>query len=105
VCCLQIFPRRTNLAVQSLVDGYSHIVRIVNKNLLTCRCREIMRNSPTALRVLKAALNAAEDGQAGIQVLHLLPPQCVHALRVCDWVQNVQESCCAVHWLSCNGVL
>lgn len=27
-----------------------------------------MRNSPTALRVLKAALNAAEDGQAGIQV-------------------------------------
>lgn len=31
------------------------------------RCREIMRNSPTALRVLKAALNAAEDGQAGIQ--------------------------------------
>jgi 1,4-dihydroxy-2-naphthoyl-CoA synthase len=38
-----------------------------------CRCREIMRNSPTALRVLKAALNAAEDGQAGIQVVHVLP--------------------------------
>eukprot|EP00195_Chlamydomonas_chlamydogama_P006856 CAMPEP_0202911746 /NCGR_PEP_ID=MMETSP1392-20130828/55789_1 /ASSEMBLY_ACC=CAM_ASM_000868 /TAXON_ID=225041 /ORGANISM="Chlamydomonas chlamydogama, Strain SAG 11-48b" /LENGTH=343 /DNA_ID=CAMNT_0049602373 /DNA_START=42 /DNA_END=1073 /DNA_ORIENTATION=- len=32
-------------------------------------CREIMRNSPTALRVLKAAMNAAEDGQAGIQEL------------------------------------
>lgn len=32
-------------------------------------CREILRNSPTALRVLKAALNAAEDGQAGIQEL------------------------------------
>ena len=31
------------------------------------RCREIMRNSPTALRILKAALNATEDGQAGIQ--------------------------------------
>lgn len=30
-----------------------------------------MRNSPTALRVLKAALNAAEDGQAGIQVTML----------------------------------
>ena len=29
-------------------------------------CREIARNSPTALRFLKAAMNAAEDGQAGI---------------------------------------
>ena len=34
-----------------------------------CRCREMMRNSPTALRLLKSALNAAEDGQAGIQQL------------------------------------
>jgi len=32
-------------------------------------CREMMRNSPTALRILKAAMNAAEDGQAGIQEL------------------------------------
>ncbi len=32
------------------------------------RCREILRNSPTALRVLKSAMNAAEDGDAGIQV-------------------------------------
>eukprot|EP00878_Enallax_costatus_P002351 GHUV01002527.1.p1 GENE.GHUV01002527.1~~GHUV01002527.1.p1 ORF type:complete len:336 (+),score=103.71 GHUV01002527.1:2133-3140(+) len=32
-------------------------------------CREIMRNSPTAIRLLKSALNAAEDGQAGIQQL------------------------------------
>ncbi|PNH09997.1 1,4-Dihydroxy-2-naphthoyl-CoA synthase, peroxisomal [Tetrabaena socialis] len=32
-------------------------------------CREMLRNSPTALRILKAALNAAEDGQAGIQEL------------------------------------
>ncbi|GFH09329.1 naphthoate synthase [Haematococcus lacustris] len=32
-------------------------------------CREMLRNSPTALRVLKSALNAAEDGQAGIQEL------------------------------------
>lgn len=32
-------------------------------------CREIMRNSPTAIRALKAAMNAAEDGQAGIQEL------------------------------------
>lgn len=29
----------------------------------------MMRNSPTALRLLKSALNAAEDGQAGIQQL------------------------------------
>lgn len=28
-----------------------------------------MRNSPTAIRLLKAAMNAAEDGQAGIQDL------------------------------------
>jgi naphthoate synthase len=32
-------------------------------------CREMLRNSPTALRVLKSAMNAAEDGQAGIQEL------------------------------------
>jgi hypothetical protein len=30
---------------------------------------QIVRNSPTALRILKAAMNAAEDGQAGIQEL------------------------------------
>eukprot|EP00803_Ostreobium_quekettii_P011063 evm.model.scf_76.15 EVM.evm.TU.scf_76.15 scf_76:108868-112908(+) len=29
-------------------------------------CREILRNSPTAIRVLKAALNATEDGQSGL---------------------------------------
>ncbi|KAK9821410.1 hypothetical protein WJX74_010602 [Apatococcus lobatus] len=32
-------------------------------------CREILRNSPTALRLLKSALNAAEDGHAGLQQL------------------------------------
>lgn len=32
-------------------------------------CRQILSNSPTALRVLKSAMNAAEDGQAGIQQL------------------------------------
>ena len=31
-------------------------------------CREMVRNSPTALRILKSALNAAEDGHAGLQV-------------------------------------
>ncbi|KAK2636507.1 hypothetical protein Ddye_031299 [Dipteronia dyeriana] len=32
-------------------------------------CREILRNSPTALRVLKSALNAVDDGHAGLQEL------------------------------------
>jgi naphthoate synthase len=32
-------------------------------------CREILENSPTAIRVLKAALNADCDGQAGLQEL------------------------------------
>jgi naphthoate synthase len=32
-------------------------------------CREILQNSPTALRFLKAALNADCDGQAGLQEL------------------------------------
>lgn len=31
-------------------------------------CREILRNSPTAIRVQKAALNAVDDGHAGLQV-------------------------------------
>ena len=32
-------------------------------------CREILGNSPLAIRLLKAALNADCDGQAGLQVL------------------------------------
>ncbi|PQM42693.1 1 4-dihydroxy-2-naphthoyl-CoA synthase peroxisomal [Prunus yedoensis var. nudiflora] len=32
-------------------------------------CREILRNSPTAIRVLKSALNAVDDGHAGLQQL------------------------------------
>ena len=32
-------------------------------------CREMARNSPTALRVMKAALNAVDDGAAGLQEL------------------------------------
>ena len=28
-----------------------------------------MRNSPTALRLLKSAMNAVEDGQSGLQQL------------------------------------
>lgn len=32
-------------------------------------CREILRNSPTALRLVKAAVNAVDDGAAGMQQL------------------------------------
>ncbi|XP_023543442.1 1,4-dihydroxy-2-naphthoyl-CoA synthase, peroxisomal [Cucurbita pepo subsp. pepo] len=32
-------------------------------------CREILRNSPTAIRLLKSALNAVDDGHAGLQAL------------------------------------
>ena len=32
-------------------------------------CRRIMQNSPTAISCLKAALNADEDGQAGMMQL------------------------------------
>ncbi|EEF37000.1 1,4-dihydroxy-2-naphthoyl-CoA synthase, peroxisomal [Ricinus communis] len=32
-------------------------------------CRQILRNSPTAIRVLKSALNAVDDGHAGLQEL------------------------------------
>jgi naphthoate synthase len=32
-------------------------------------CREILANSPLAIRLLKASLNADCDGQAGLQVL------------------------------------
>ncbi|GAB2272921.1 hypothetical protein Dimus_007737 [Dionaea muscipula] len=30
-------------------------------------CREILRNSPTAIRVLKSAINAVDDGHSGLQ--------------------------------------
>jgi naphthoate synthase len=32
-------------------------------------CREMLRNSPMALRLLKASMNAADDGLAGVQQL------------------------------------
>ena len=32
-------------------------------------CREILRNSPMAIRLLKSSLNAADDGLAGVQQL------------------------------------
>jgi naphthoate synthase len=32
-------------------------------------CREILQNSPMAIRLIKASMNAADDGLAGIQQL------------------------------------
>lgn len=32
-------------------------------------CREMLRHSPMALRLLKAGMNAADDGLAGVQQL------------------------------------
>ncbi|KAJ6847619.1 uncharacterized protein M6B38_276720 [Iris pallida] len=46
------------------------VVQLENLELETLKwCREILRNSPTAIRVLKSALNAVDDGHAGLQEL------------------------------------
>ncbi|KAK3268361.1 hypothetical protein CYMTET_23131 [Cymbomonas tetramitiformis] len=37
------------------------------EEMLMRRCREMLKNSPTAMRLIKAAMNAAEDGHAGLQ--------------------------------------
>ena len=43
--------------------------RATNQSVRDPRRRRILENSPTAIACLKAALNADEDGQAGIQTL------------------------------------
>ena len=48
-----------------LVNAVVPLARLEQETLVWCR--EMLRNSPTALRVLKSALNAAEDVQAGLQ--------------------------------------
>ena len=53
----------------SLCQGVMQVTVAASDYLLPCRCREIMRNSPTALRLLKSAMNAVEDGQSGLQQL------------------------------------
>lgn len=46
------------------------VVQLENLEKETVKwCREILRNSPTAIRVLKSALNAVDDGHAGLQEL------------------------------------
>ena len=61
----------------------------------------MLRNSPTALRLLKCALNAADDGHAGIQVR----PETSNLPRpltlMCRAMQRV--SCTALKGALCTG--
>lgn len=57
--------RRAQALAMGLVNAVVPLARLEQETLVWCR--EMLRNSPTALRVLKSALNAAEDGQAGLQ--------------------------------------
>ena len=50
-----------------LVNAVVPLARLEEETLTWCR--EILANSPTAIRLLKAALNADCDGQAGLQQL------------------------------------
>jgi len=65
------FLARLYDAKQALDMGLVNtVVPLVDLERVTIQwCREILRNSPTAIRLIKAAMNAAEDGQAGIQQL------------------------------------
>ena len=45
------------------------VVPYENLETETMWCKEILKNSPIAIRCLKAALNADCDGQAGLQEL------------------------------------
>ncbi|XP_052727501.1 1,4-dihydroxy-2-naphthoyl-CoA synthase, peroxisomal isoform X4 [Vigna angularis] len=46
------------------------VVPLENLEIETIKwCREILSNSPTAIRVLKSALNAVDDGHSGLQEL------------------------------------
>jgi naphthoate synthase len=58
-------------AAQALAMGLVNaVVPLAELEAETIRwCREILANSPTAIRCLKAALNADCDGQAGLQEL------------------------------------
>jgi naphthoate synthase len=58
-------------AKQALDMGLvNHVVPLIELERETVKwCREILANSPMALRCLKAALNADCDGQAGLQEL------------------------------------
>ena len=65
------FLCRQYTAQQALAMGMvNHVVPLADLEKETVQwCREILQHSPTAIRLLKAALNADCDGQAGLQQL------------------------------------
>ena len=65
------FLARMYDAKQALEMGLvNHVVPLyILEEETVAWCREMLANSPTAIRVIKSALNAAEDGHAGIQEL------------------------------------
>ena len=62
----RLYDARTALS-WGLVNAVGPLPLLQEEALVLCR--EMLRNSPTALRVLKAALNAVDDGAAGLQEL------------------------------------
>ncbi len=65
------FLCRSYSAQEALEMGLVNVVTSVTEleEVTVQWCREMLANSPTALRALKAALNADCDGQAGLQEL------------------------------------
>ena len=65
------FLCRSYSAQEALDMGLVNVVTSVTEleEVTVQWCREMLANSPTALRALKAALNADCDGQAGLQEL------------------------------------
>jgi naphthoate synthase len=63
--CRQYNARRA--FEMGLVNAVVPLAKLEEETILWCR--EILKNSPTAIRCLKAALNADCDGQAGLQEL------------------------------------
>ena len=50
-----------------LINAITRLEDLEQEGILWAR--EILRNSPTAIRILKASFNAENDGMAGIQEL------------------------------------
>ena len=73
-CCMTTqawFMTRSYDAKEALAMGLVNtVVPVADLEAETVSwCREMLRNSPLALRLLKASLNAADDGLAGVQQL------------------------------------
>jgi naphthoate synthase len=65
------FMTRQYNAQEALNMGLVNAVVAINdlESETVSWCREMLRNSPLALRLLKSSLNAADDGLAGVQQL------------------------------------